>query len=158
MYKLDSQTGFVLSTQVPGAGLENGVDCGERQKQRLLRGNRQTFSFHPISNEESYVAHFGIIPQCHKVGSQDPAARWRCSMCQSLPCSLPLPWKPLEGRPGMSESSPAVWNLRAVIWFHFTIFSLVLLPTPIFLRVLSFFLPTGPFSWLFFPENSSTLY
>ena len=42
-------------------------------------------------------------------------------------------------------------NLRAVMWFHFTISSLVLLPIPI---ALSIFLLTGPFSWLF-PENSS---
>ena len=34
---------------------------------------------------------------------------------------------------------PPVWNLRAVIWFHFTIFSLVLLPGPVTLSVLSCF-------------------
>ena len=31
-----------------------------------------------------------------------------------------------------------VWNLRAVIWFHFATSSLVLLPTPVALSVLSF--------------------
>ena len=34
--------------------------------------------------------------------------------------------------------SPPVWNLRAVIWFHFAISSLVLLPSPVTLSVLSF--------------------
>ena len=49
---------------------------------------------------------------------------------------------------------PPAWKLRAVIWFHFTIASLVLLPSPITLSVWSFFLPPDPFSWLFSPENS----
>ena len=42
-----------------------------------------------------------------------------------------------EGRPGMSDVSLPVWNLRAVIWFHFAISSLVLLPSPVTLSVLS---------------------
>ena len=50
------------------------------------------------------------------------------------PISTPIP----EGRPGMSDVSPPVWNLRAVIWFHFAISSLVLLPSPVTLSVLSF--------------------
>ena len=54
-----------------------------------------------------------------------------------------------EGRPVMSDVSPHVWNLRAVIGFHITIFSLVLLPSPVTLSVLSFFLPAGPFSDFF---------
>ena len=33
---------------------------------------------------------------------------------------------------------PPVWNLRAVIWFHLAISSLVLLPSPVTLSVLSF--------------------
>ena len=33
---------------------------------------------------------------------------------------------------------PPVWNLRAVIWFHFAISSPVLLPSPVTLSVLSF--------------------
>ena len=33
---------------------------------------------------------------------------------------------------------PPVWNLRAVIWFHFAISSLALLPSPVTLSVLSF--------------------
>ena len=33
---------------------------------------------------------------------------------------------------------PPVWNLRAVIWFHFSISSLVLLASPVTLSVLSF--------------------
>ena len=33
---------------------------------------------------------------------------------------------------------PPVWNLRAVIWFNFAIFSLVLLPSPVTLSVLAF--------------------
>ena len=31
----------------------------------------------------------------------------------------------------MSDVSPPVWNLRAVIGFHFTISSLVRLPSPV---------------------------
>ena len=38
----------------------------------------------------------------------------------------------------MSDVSPLDWNLRAVIWFHFAICSLVLLPSPVTLSVLSF--------------------
>ena len=34
---------------------------------------------------------------------------------------------------------PPVWNLRAVIWFHFAISSYVFLPSPVTLSVLSFF-------------------
>ena len=33
---------------------------------------------------------------------------------------------------------PPVWNIRAVIWFHFASSSLVLLPSPVTLSVLSF--------------------
>ena len=33
---------------------------------------------------------------------------------------------------------PPVWNLRAVIWFHFAISCLVLLPSPVTLSILSF--------------------
>ena len=33
---------------------------------------------------------------------------------------------------------PPVWNLRAVIWFHFAVSSLVLLPSPVTLSVLTF--------------------
>ena len=46
-------------------------------------------------------------------------------------------------------SSPPVWNLWAVIWFHFTISSLVLLPSLVTLSVWSFFLPASPFSQTF---------
>ena len=43
---------------------------------------------------------------------------------------------------------PTVWSLRAVIWFHFTISSLVLcLILLLFLSVV--FLPAGPSSWTF---------
>ena len=40
----------------------------------------------------------------------------------------------------MSETSLPVWNLRAVIWFHFSISSLILLPSPITFSVFVFFL------------------
>ena len=43
-----------------------------------------------------------------------------------------------EGRPGMSDVFPPVWNLRAIIWFQFAISCLVLLPSPVTLSVLSF--------------------
>ena len=45
---------------------------------------------------------------------------------------------------------PPVWHLRAVIWFHFAISCLVLLPSPVTPSVLPFFLPAGPFFWTFF--------
>jgi len=45
-----------------------------------------------------------------------------------------------EGRPGMFDCLPPVWNLRAVIWFSFPIpFCFVFLPSPLALSVLSFF-------------------
>ena len=52
----------------------------------------------------------------------------------------------LEGRPGLPDvSPPPVWNLRAVIWFHFTISSPVLLPSPVTLfGFLFLFLPAVP--------------
>ena len=34
---------------------------------------------------------------------------------------------------------PPVWNLRAVVWFHFTVSSLVLLPNPVTVSVLFLF-------------------
>ena len=45
---------------------------------------------------------------------------------------------------------PPVWNLRAVVGFHLTTSSLVLLSSPVNLSVLPFFfcLPAGPFSWI----------
>ena len=61
-----------------------------------------------------------------------------------------------EGRPGMSDVFPPVWNLRAVIWFHFAISSLVLLPSPVTLSVL-LFSACWPFTKLF-PENSSIFF
>ena len=48
-------------------------------------------------------------------------------------------------------------NLRAVIWFHFTISSLVLLPSPITLSVVSFFCLLVHSAELF-PENSSNIF
>ena len=48
--------------------------------------------------------------------------------------------------------SPPVWNLRAVIWFHFTISSLEFLPSPVTLSVY-LFLPAGPFFWTFFQKS-----
>ena len=66
-------------------------------------------------------------------------------------------WTPPEERLGMSDVCPLVWNLRAVIWFHFTISSLVLLPSPITLSVLSFFCLLVHFPELF-PENSSNIF
>ncbi len=47
---------------------------------------------------------------------------------------------------------PPVWNLRAVIWFHFAIPSLVLLPSPVTLSVLSFS-ACWPFLLNFFPRS-----
>ena len=53
--------------------------------------------------------------------------------CISWCCSLPP-----RREAGDVWCLPPVWNLRAVIWFHFAISSLVLLPTPVTLSVLSF--------------------
>ena len=45
---------------------------------------------------------------------------------------------------------PPVWNLRAVIWFHFATSSLLLLlPSSVTLSVVIFFLLAVPFSWTF---------
>ena len=70
-----------------------------------------------------------------------------------------------DGRSWTSNVFPLVQNLRAVIWFHFTISSLVLLPTPIALSVLFFFFPLCFLSayWhvsptFFSPENSSVFF
>ena len=54
-------------------------------------------------------------------------------------------------------SLPPVWNLRAVIWFHFTIYHLVLLRNPVTLSVLSFFCLLVHSSELF-PQNSSLFF
>ena len=57
-----------------------------------------------------------------------------------------------KGRLGMCDVSPPLppsGISRLSFDFRFTISSLVLLPTRIALSVLSFFLPTGPFSYFF---------
>ena len=55
-----------------------------------------------------------------------------------LTCITPLPRLPPR-EAGDVWCLPPVWNLRAVIWFHFAISSLVLLPSPVTLSFLSFF-------------------
>ena len=70
----------------------------------------------------------------------------------------PSPRTP-EGKPWMSDVSlppPPVWNLRAVIWFHFTISCLVLLPSPVIFPVFFFLLPAGPFLWTFLRKFFNT--
>ena len=52
---------------------------------------------------------------------------------------------------------PTVWNLRAVIWFHFAVTSLVLLSSPVTLSIISFFCLLVLSSELF-PENSSIFF
>ena len=47
-------------------------------------------------------------------------------------------WSSPRMETGDVSCLPPVWNLRAVIWFHFAISSLVLLPGPVTLYVLSF--------------------
>ena len=64
---------------------------------------------------------------------------------------------PRKGRPGMSDVSPPVWNLRAIIWFHFAISSRVLLPSPVALSVFFFFC-LMVHSPDFFPESSSIFF
>ena len=67
--------------------------------------------------------------------------------------SLPLPPPPTH---------PPVWKLRAVIWFHFTIPSFVLLPNSVTHSVLSILLFCACWPILlpfpFFPENSSIFF
>ena len=52
---------------------------------------------------------------------------------------------------------PRIWSLRAVIWFHFTISSLVFLPSPVTLSVLPHFCLLAHSPELF-PENSSIFF
>ena len=58
---------------------------------------------------------------------------WRGTVVQTLGsgstpgCSLKFFWP--EGSPGSSDVSD--WNFRAVIWFHLSICSLVILPGPV---------------------------
>ena len=60
-----------------------------------------------------------------------------------------------KGRLGMSGvPHPPVWNLRAVIWFHFPISSLLFLPSPL---ALSCHFSAEVHSLDFFPENSQTI-
>ena len=60
-------------------------------------------------------------------------------------------FSPLSCVPCLRREAGDVWclppprNLRAVIWFHSTISSLVLLLSPVILSVLSFSLPADPF-------------
>ena len=69
------------------------------------------------------------------------------------PCSGTFPWR----KAGDVYVSPSVWNLRAVIWFHFTVSFFVLLPSPVTLTV--FFSASWPILMTFFsPENSSTFF
>ena len=75
-----------------------------------------------------------------------------------FPCLSPL-YLPLSLSPSLSPRREAgdawcllsVWNLRAVIWFHFAISFLVLLPSPVTLSVLSFS-ACWPFLLNFFQE------
>ena len=58
---------------------------------------------------------------------------------------------PPKGMPGMSDVSPPVWNLWAVIWFHFAISSLVFLPSSVTLCLIFFCLLVH--SCEFFPRK-----
>ena len=53
---------------------------------------------------------------------------------------------------------PPVWNFRAVIWFLFPISSLVFFCLILLLFLSCHFSANGPFSWLFFPENSQIVF
>ena len=56
-------------------------------------------------------------------------------------CSGTPVWRNIDpkGWPGMSDVPSLVWNLRAVILFPFPLSSLIFLPSPLALSVLSFF-------------------
>ena len=77
----------------------------------------------------------------------EDASETRCPLSDSHGALLHL--RTPKGDRGWLMSSPPVWSLWAVIWLHFTIFSLVLLPSPLIPSVLSFFLPAGSFPWTF---------
>ena len=69
---------------------------------------------------------------------------WMTSRCplgiwQVITVSLQMTSRWLEGRLGMSDALVPVWNLRVVTWFLFHVSSLVFLPGPLALSVLSFF-------------------
>ena len=53
---------------------------------------------------------------------------------------------------------PPVLNLRAVLWFHFTISYLVLVPSPLFFSLFFSFFACWPMLLTFFPEGSVRLY
>ena len=55
----------------------------------------------------------------------------------------------------MSDVFPLIWNLSAVVWFHFTISCLVLLPSPV---TLSFFFCLLVHSPEHFQKNSSIFF
>ena len=62
----------------------------------------------------------------------------RFEWCKILPYNPPFFWP--KGRPGaLMYTSPIVWNLRAVIWFHLPICPLVILPIPVGPSVFSHF-------------------
>ena len=68
-----------------------------------------------------------------------PSASITLSPLSLLPCLHFVALSPLPQREaGDVWCLPPVWNLRAVIWFHFAISSLVLLPSPVTFSVLSF--------------------
>ena len=65
-----------------------------------------------------------------------------CNYCLHIPMFMEafslLSLPPPQREAGDVWCLPPVWNLRAVIWFHFAISSLVLLPSPVTLSVLLF--------------------
>ena len=106
-----------------------------------------------------------VLPSCHHLSTLSPFCHHFVTFYVTFlpPCFLFLatflsPSVPSSCHPPPRTEAwnvwclPPVWNLRTVIWFHVTISVLVLLPSPVTLSALCFFLPAGPFSWLFFQK------
>ena len=105
---------------------------------------------------------------CKSWSSTSPISRLRGISCHQTYCNLQCTHftrkretnvrftavvaAALASSPGMSNVSHPVWDLRAVIWFHFAIASLVLLPSPIALSIL-YFSACWSFFLNFFQKN-----
>ena len=119
---------------------------------RLLVQNFR--NVHKSTNAPTRLARSPRYPQRGREG---------CSNCkETLENSRRPPHRPPyvpQSEAGDVWCLPPVWNLRAVIWFHFAISSLFLLPSPVTLPLLSFFfLCLLVHSPELFPENSSIFF
>ena len=82
---------------------------------------------------QSWFGTFRLF-RCMSDWGVQTANTWRHLQLFTHPRRFTFSW----GGRGCRMSRPPVWNLRAVIWFHFAISCLVLLPSSVTLSVLSF--------------------